>query len=394
MKLPALRLESMLMLGTALLLACIAMFAGTWVHYIRTSDVDWDYVKHTREVIQKLDELKISLLELENSERGYLITGRDGQLERNAAAKHSFSSMHADLAKMVADNPEQVKRIRAIEPLFGDRVISSGQLLELRDNLGLGATQPVLVAGLDKVQSDKIDTLIDAMLQEELRLLDIRRQKLRSTLDRRKDLALVGMIIIMGLLCGLGYAVRLDLRLRAEHMAKLDQIAHSDMLTGLANRRHFVSAGLSLLALSQRNQKMTAVLMLDLDGFKGVNDSLGHEAGDVLLAEVAKRLTQTVRSSDVVARLGGDEFVIMLSEVSSIEGVKTLAQKLVEVLGDAYLLNGQRCTSVGTSVGLAWSPDHGEDIHALMRHADMALYAAKRAGKRQYAVYESRMSTE
>lgn len=129
--------------------------------------------------------------------------------------------------------------------------------------------------------------------------------------------------------------------------------------------------------------------MLDLDGFKGVNDSLGHEAGDLLLRSVAQRLTASVRGSDLVARLGGDEFIIMLSEVSDIDGVKALAQKLVEALGAEYMLGDKLCNSVGASLGLAWSPDHGDDIEILMRHADMALYAAKRAGKRQYAIYKA-----
>ena len=266
MTLSAPRLESMLLFGTAVLLAGIALIAGAWVHYIRTSDVDWNYVRHTREVIQKLDGLKISLLELENSERGYLITGREALLERNGVARESFSAGHDELSQLVSDNPDQVQRAREIKPLFGERLLSSGQLLDLRDNYGLGAAQPMIVAGVDHAQSGRIEAVIDAMLKEELRLLDLRRAKLKGTLDQRRNLAIISIAIMLLLLAGLGVAVREDLRLRALHLGRLDQIAHSDMLTGLANRRQFMTAGAAMLALARRNQKMTAVLMLDLDG--------------------------------------------------------------------------------------------------------------------------------
>lgn len=119
-----------------------------------------------------------------------------------------------------------------------------------------------------------------------------------------------------------------------------------------------------------------------------MNDALGHEAGDLLLQAVAQRLTAAVRGSDLVARLGGDEFVIMLPEVAGIDGATLLAHKLVEALGAEYTLGDKRCTSVGTSIGIAWSPAHGGEISELMRHADMALYEAKRSGKRRYAIYE------
>lgn len=388
------RLESLLWLGTTLLLAGIAMFASTWVHYIRASDVDWDYVRHTREVIQKLDELKISLLELENSERGYLITGRDALLERNVMARESFNAKHNELSRMVADNAKQIQRANEIKPLFAERLVSNGRLVELRDNYGLGAAQPIIVAGVDQAQSDRIDSVLDDMLAEEFHLLDIRRTKLKSTLDSRRNLSIISVVIMLSLLAGLGFAIRSDLRLRAQHVRKLDQSAHSDMLTGLANRRYFVTTATSMLALAQRNQKMAAVLMMDLDGFKGVNDTLGHEAGDILLRKVADRLKENMRDSDLIARLGGDEFVIMLPEVSDLDGLKKLAQKLIDALAEEYMLGERLCNSVGASIGLAWSPDHGDAVDTLMRHADLALYAAKRAGKRQYALYESRMSTE
>lgn len=394
MKLPSLRLESMLMLGTAILLGCVLLLAGVAIHYSRVSDSDWEYVRHTREVIQKLQEMKINLLELETSERGYLITGRDALLERNEKARGKLEKQNDDLAQLISDNPVQVGRTAEMRPLFSQRFESGKRLVTLRDDYGLGAAQPMIVGGIDQAQSNKIVSVMDQMLSEEYRLLDIRRAKFKSTLDARRDLTIVSGIVIFILVCALGWAIREDLRLRANHVKWLDEIAHNDMLTGLSNRRSFTTSATSLLALAQRQEHMTAVLMLDLDGFKNVNDTLGHEAGDMLLREVAQRLKQTVRNSDLVARLGGDELVVFLPGFDSVEGVQGVAQKLLDSLCQPYVLETrQPCPPVGTSVGIAWSPDHGTDLNTLMRHADMALYEAKRAGKRQYAIYESRMST-
>ena len=394
MKLPSLRLESMLMLGTAILLGCVLLLAGVAMHYSRVSDSDWEYVRHTREVIQKLQEMKINLLELETSERGYLITGRDALLERNEKARGKLEKQNDDLAQLISDNPVQVGRTAEMRPLFSQRFESGKRLVTLRDDYGLGAAQPMIVGGIDQAQSNKIVSVMDQMLSEEYRLLDIRRAKFKSTLDARRDLTIVSGIVIFILVCALGWAIREDLHLRAKHVKWLDEIAHNDMLTGLSNRRSFTTSATSLLALAQRQERMTAVLMLDLDGFKNVNDTLGHEAGDMLLREVAQRLKQTVRNSDLVARLGGDEFVVFLPGFDSVEGVQGVAQKLLDSLCQSYVLETrQPCPPVDTSVGIAWSPDHGTDLNTLMRHADMALYEAKRAGKRQYAIYESRMST-
>lgn len=395
MKRLAIRLEFLLMLGAAILLSGLIALAGVSVHYSHVSDNDWEYVRHTREVIQKLQEIKINLLELETSERGYLITGRETLLEHNEKVRAVLERENAELARLISDNPTQVQRTEEMVPLFTQRFESGKRLVALRDDYGLGAAQPIIVGGIDQAQSSAIVSVTEKMLNEEYRLLDIRRAKFKSTLDARRNLTIVSGVVILFLVCSLGWAVREDLRLRAEHVKQLDDIAHNDMLTGLSNRRSFTTSASSLLALAERQGSMTAVLMLDLDGFKNVNDTLGHEGGDMLLREVAQRLGQSVRNSDLVARLGGDEFVVFLPEFDSVDGVKGVAQKLLESLCQPYVLApNQPCPPVGASVGIAWSPDHGEDLNTLMRHADMALYEAKRAGKRQYAVYESRMATE
>lgn len=128
-----------------------------------------------------------------------------------------------------------------------------------------------------------------------------------------------------------------------------------------------------------------AVMFLDLDGFKQVNDSLGHDVGDTLLRMVADRLVDVVREEDTVARLGGDEFVIALWESSHDEGLATLVSKVVVAISQPYVIQGHS-VNITTSVGVGIYPRHGENAETLIKSADQALYEAKRTGKNDYRI--------
>ena len=134
------KLETMLVGGATLTLLLILLFGGVWVHFIRSSDGNWEQVRHTREVIQKLGALKIDLLELETSERGYLIAGRDSLLVRHAQAQAELMRHQQELAVMVQDNSMQHEQAIKTKPLIEARINTSHQLISLRDNYGLGAT--------------------------------------------------------------------------------------------------------------------------------------------------------------------------------------------------------------------------------------------------------------
>jgi diguanylate cyclase (GGDEF)-like protein len=137
----------------------------------------------------------------------------------------------------------------------------------------------------------------------------------------------------------------------------------------------------------RRNSKL-AVVFLDLDGFKQINDLHGHDAGDALLVDLAGRLRQHLRSSDLIARLGGDEFLVVLEEVQDIAPVETVAKKLLAEAERPYAVAGHEAT-VTASIGISVFPDDAVDAGALMKHADTAMYAAKQAGKNTYKLYSS-----
>ena len=165
----------------------------------------------------------------------------------------------------------------------------------------------------------------------------------------------------------------------------LESLAIHDALTGLPNRRLLMDRLSLAIAHACRNKRMMAVMYLDLDGFKQINDTLGHDAGDTLLRMVADRLVAAVRQEDTVARLGGDELVIVLWELNHAEGVAKLVSKIVQAVSQPYSIEG-RDVSMTVSVGVGIYPVHGEEAETLMKSADLALYEAKRTGKNDYRI--------
>src|SRR5450830_130618 len=171
-----------------------------------------------------------------------------------------------------------------------------------------------------------------------------------------------------------------------EHYSRtLESLALHDPLTGLPNRRLLMDRLSLAIAHARRNKGNVAVMYLDLDGFKQINDTLGHDAGDTLLSLVAARLVGTVRQVDTVARVGGDEFVIVLSELSHGKDVAELVSKVIEAVSQPYSIQGHGM-NLTVSVGVSVYPTHGENVEALMKNADMALYEAKRSGKNDYRI--------
>jgi diguanylate cyclase (GGDEF)-like protein len=164
------------------------------------------------------------------------------------------------------------------------------------------------------------------------------------------------------------------------HGEMQESLALHDQLTGLANRRLLADRMSMAVAHARRNASAMALLYLDLDGFKQINDALGHGTGDALLKMVAQRLAGTVREEDTVARAGGDEFVVVLWHVSGSDYASAVALKLIAALSQPFDIDGTT-VSITTSAGVAIYPIHGEDVDALTKSADQALYEAKRAGK-------------
>ena len=181
-----------------------------------------------------------------------------------------------------------------------------------------------------------------------------------------------------------------DITGRKAAQARIEFLAMHDALTQLPNRACFMERLDGILALARRQQRQAAVLFVDLDKFKNVNDSLGHHVGDSLLREVAKRIGATVRASDVVARLGGDEFIIALSNITSSDDAASVAAKLIEAVSADFQLECDPI-NVSPSIGISVFPADGVTTDELVRHADAAMYHAKESGRANFQFFTSQM---
>jgi diguanylate cyclase (GGDEF)-like protein len=190
---------------------------------------------------------------------------------------------------------------------------------------------------------------------------------------------------------GGGWAVAFeDVTVRRAAEAQADDMARHDPLTGLPNRLLLRERLKEAVGRLQRSGEACAILLIDLDRFKPVNDTLGHPMGDALLKKVADRLRTTVRPTDTVARIGGDEFVILQTGVREAADTQALARRLVDLVGRTYMVDGHLLT-IGASVGVALAPNDGTEADKLLKNADLALYRAKLDGRATYRFFEPEM---
>ena len=188
-----------------------------------------------------------------------------------------------------------------------------------------------------------------------------------------------------------------DLRYAAtqlQHDARrLEFLAHHDTLTQLPNRAMFSERAREAVAHARRHQKTAALLFIDLDNFKTVNDTLGHDVGDALLKIISSRLKASVRGDDFIARIGGDEFCVLLQDIADPREAAAVAQKLLQELGKTYRIGDYQVNS-GASIGIACVPQDGEDVATLLRLADLAMYRAKDLGRNGYQFFSAMLNED
>ncbi len=175
--------------------------------------------------------------------------------------------------------------------------------------------------------------------------------------------------------------------------ADLERIAHYDPLTGVPNRRLLVDRLGQAVVRAQRSDEILAVCYLDLDGFKLINDQLGHDAGDILLVKVTKRLQAMLRASDTLARLGGDEFALLLGSVQKADDCSRIVERMLVAIASPFTIKEQS-VSISASIGMTIFPFDTADVGSLLRHADQAMYQAKEAGKNRFCLYDSLLNRE
>lgn len=212
----------------------------------------------------------------------------------------------------------------------------------------------------------------------------------------RTALASLLMLVLLYILARLRSQLHRSRALAVEeqiaHARQIEYLAFHDGLTGLPNRSFFTKLLHQSLASSRRSGKPLSLMFMDLDKFKTINDTLGHDAGDQLLQEVAKRIKGVLRQTDVVARLGGDEFVILLPDTGDEEQLAEASRKILNAVRSSYMLSGREIRTT-ISIGVSVYPEHGQDEDTLMKHADIAMYHAKEQGRNNVRFYSDDIST-
>jgi len=373
----------LILLIAAFNVATVGILGLFWFYWNRPIVADNQWLTHTIRVKVQLEVVLNHLIDVETGERGFVLTGDPAFLDPYERSLQSLDLALAVLGRATSDNPTQRHLLAALGPAVQEKVALSQAVITMRRRRGLAAALPLVAGGQGKQSMDAIRSLLAEMQVEENRLLTLRGQA-RDAAVRRLAFTL-NLIAPLLVLMSLGFSAVLvsGTRLRDRLFETLRLSANYDALTALPNRRLLYELGESACVFARRYRLQASLLYLDLDGFKAVNDTHGHEQGDHLLQEVARRLRACVRASDTIARIGGDEFVILLPELGSQEGAPAVAEKILAALGLPYLL-GSVTAAVTASIGIASFPQHGESLDPLLKAADAALYRAKAAGKNQF----------
>lgn len=334
-----------------------------------------------QQVKDSLDKLRTHLNELRGAARLGALTG-DSQafvdIERRAGEVETELGYLAERAS--ADAP--LPGFEALAPAARLLVMHARSIAAARSTRG-SLSAAALAREAERVETEAVRALdlSDAAVTSRVSERTLAQIRLSERLRKYVTWMLVGSIAV---LVGLFVAYRRVQERERDAQRRIEHLAHFDMVTGLPNRALLSDRLAQETARARRGSNPFAVLLFDLDGFKKVNDTWGHAAGDRVLAMVGERARRCVRASDTVGRLGGDEFLAILPE-TTLDGALGVAEKLREALSAPYPFD-KAVAQLSASVGVSLFPAHGTDPESLQRAADAALYQAKRAGKNRTEV--------
>ena len=368
----------------ALVFAVVAIAAVSTVAVVSAENliIINERILRAQRIISSLESIRFNALALDNGEQNFIITGNERELGRYRSGAVGIESELAYLAGKREEHVALAERLAELDSAARHFIASERNIVETRKAQGFVAAQSLVRAHIADELQEKLLAVTSQLLAQARRQQDSLEadQILYGDKVRRLILALISSsAFILILLYG---TLR---RLNKEQRAAQARIAHQathDSLTDLFNRPAVMEHISARLRDAQAEAALGgfALLLVDLDGFKAVNDTLGHDAGDALLKEVARRALLELRDSDYIARLGGDEFLIVIPQVSDQETAGRVAQKLIGVIAEHYLLGTDRA-QVTASVGISLFPRDARDREALMKCADLALYQAKHVGR-------------
>jgi diguanylate cyclase (GGDEF)-like protein len=336
-----------------------------------SEDVAFSVLSTTHRVLDDLQDA-------ETGQRGYLLTGSAAYLQPYEHGSRDVEAAVRQLYEVAAADPPSIEIVRQIDRRQRTKLAELARTIDLAR--GGDRTKAIAL-----VQTDEGKREMDR-LRVEFAQLSRRwqaRQQGAASDARERVVFGAGALAVVALFVGglLAYALVVQRRAFASISAysqAMDREAALDSLTGLPNRRSLLAAIEALSAQAGNEARKIALLYLDVDGFKAVNDVLGHSSGDVFLRRLAKSLSAVVRRQDVLARIGGDEFVALLTDYGDDDDLRRLARRLIEQVGAVAQAEYGGRFSIGLSIGIATHPDRVPNIRQLMDVADAAMYVAKK----------------
>ncbi|MBI4807993.1 MAG: diguanylate cyclase [Nitrosomonadales bacterium] len=329
-------------------------------------------------VVEKIMALKELLLLVESSERGYIITGDDTYLESHERSMATVFAVRDDLVLLLADAPSDQAGLSELGQHLEAKFAVSRANVRVRKQ-GFERARGRVLEGAGKREMDALQAILERMSGMQTEHRDGLRSQRKMIMEELGRNITIAAVVAVSVLLYLHFRLLRAMKLRHEAEQHMHYIATHDMLTGLPNRRLVLEHIAQALHRCMRHKKSMALLFLDLNGFKPVNDRYGHKAGDEVLKQIAQRLSAVMRASDRVARLGGDEFVVLAEDVTDKEDVCGIVGKIDAEIERPFRLHDGNEVSISTSIGVAVYPRDGEDMETLLRNADTAMYEAKQS---------------
>ncbi len=369
------------LLVTVLMLVGVGMVSYDALTIREAEEVEEDTSKlllHAEQWMNHQEEIEVAL-------RNYVLAGNPKNLaaiEKNRlASMEHVQGMRQTLSEYLEDAEEQINgllKFRDKHQRLVDRIVAARTAGDIKSASQALASDE---AGLYIYATQLILENLTHTLQE-------KRSRYNSEVSMNVlhgSISFALMALLMISVIWVGYAITAKAqRKNAQLTAQLEFEATHDALTGLPNRRYMHDHIAHALDLATRHKLRLALMVLDLDGFKAINDAQGHDAGDFVLKEVTERFKQTSRVSDFIVRTGGDEFAVIAENVERTDSLQSLAQRLIDCLAEPVVLPNRKTVVVGCSIGIAIYPEHAANIDLLFTAADQAMYAAKESGKNRW----------
>ena len=347
-----------------------------------------DYQKISREIdsfnniyqrASLLNQIVITSQQAEFSQQSYLLNNTEQELSHYYEASFKLPVLIDKINSAFSDRPSETANLALLTRLINQKHAQLREQVKAFQENGILGTE-LMKQGATEDITRKIINITNSMLSNESMLLQEEQNlhNIRSQLQIK--LYLVGSVVVLAILAICMSLIIKEVRENRKLAQQLEHNATHDFLTGLPNRSFFVQSLKHTLSRAKRENTLAALFFLDLNGFKAINDTYGHEIGDLVLIRVAEKLRSTMRDSDVLSRLGGDEFVILAPKINQADEIAIISQKIEAAL-ESLSLPFLKEKNLSTSIGFALIPDDGETAEILLAKADGHMYEHKKASK-------------